>query len=80
MSPAPTSSFTCSARVYPLEALLLDCHKYFQVTGRRITFEYTLMAGVNDSVAQVRLLLMRNERAGPAVDETAASTKEKGGG
>lgn len=44
----------CSAKVYPLEALMLDCHKYFEVTGRRITFEYALMSGVNDSVQQVR--------------------------
>lgn len=32
---------------------MLDCQKYFEVTGRRITFEYTLMAGVNDSPDQV---------------------------
>lgn len=43
----------CSARVYPLEALMADCRAYFQATGRRVTFEYTLLAGVNDSPAQV---------------------------
>ena len=43
-----------SARVYPLEALMADCRNYFAATGRRVTFEYTLMAGVNDSVQQVR--------------------------
>lgn len=26
---------------------------YFQTTGRRVTIEYTLLAGVNDSPAQV---------------------------
>ncbi|KFM27796.1 putative dual-specificity RNA methyltransferase RlmN [Auxenochlorella protothecoides] len=37
-----------SARVYPLQALMADCTKYFEVSGRRVSFEYTLMAGVND--------------------------------
>ncbi len=48
-----TSTCGCSARAYPLEALLMDCHEYFKVTSRRITFEYTLLAGVNDSPKQV---------------------------
>lgn len=37
-----------SARQYPLEALLQECREYVQVTGRRVTFEYVLLAGVND--------------------------------
>eukprot|EP00850_Spirogloea_muscicola_P005382 SM000024S07844 [mRNA] locus=s24:792718:802523:- [translate_table: standard] len=37
-----------SAKVYPLEALLQDCRSYFQATGRRVSFEYTLLAGIND--------------------------------
>ena len=43
-----------SAQVYPLEALMADCRAYFAATGRRVTFEYTLMAGVNDSLQHVR--------------------------
>jgi len=31
-----------------------DCTHYFQTTGRRVTFEYTLMAGVNDQPHHVR--------------------------
>eukprot|EP00238_Polyblepharides_amylifera_P009769 CAMPEP_0196582008 /NCGR_PEP_ID=MMETSP1081-20130531/36983_1 /TAXON_ID=36882 /ORGANISM="Pyramimonas amylifera, Strain CCMP720" /LENGTH=172 /DNA_ID=CAMNT_0041902461 /DNA_START=31 /DNA_END=549 /DNA_ORIENTATION=- len=38
-----------SAKAYPLEALLHDCHQYFLKTKRRVSFEYTLLAGVNDS-------------------------------
>lgn len=34
---------------YPLESLIEACKDYFQATGRRITFEYTLIDGVNDS-------------------------------
>ena len=42
-----------SAKAYPLDALLQDCQQFLEVTGRRVTFEYTLLAGVNDSPAQV---------------------------
>lgn len=37
-----------SARQYPLEALLDECREYVQITGRRVTFEYILLAGLND--------------------------------
>lgn len=37
-----------SARQYPLESLLQECREYVEVTGRRVTFEYILLAGVND--------------------------------
>lgn len=33
---------------YPLEVLLPACRAYTKKTGRRITFEYTLVNGVND--------------------------------
>ena len=37
------------ARTYPLEELLEACAYYFEQTGRRITFEYSLVKGVNDT-------------------------------
>lgn len=37
-----------SARSYPIEDLLAECREYVQITGRRISFEYILLAGVND--------------------------------
>jgi len=37
-----------SAHHYPLEALLTECREYVQLTGRRITFEYILLAELND--------------------------------
>jgi len=37
-----------SARPYPLEDLLAESREYVQLTGRRITFEYILLGGVND--------------------------------
>jgi 23S rRNA (adenine2503-C2)-methyltransferase len=41
-----------SARQYPLENLIDECRQYVQITSRRITFEYILLAGVNDSTKQ----------------------------
>jgi len=38
------------ARSYPIDELIDSCRKYTEKTGRRITFEYSLFAGVNDSL------------------------------
>jgi 23S rRNA (adenine2503-C2)-methyltransferase len=35
-------------RAYPLADLIEACRRYTEKTGRRITFEYTLIHGVND--------------------------------
>ncbi len=37
-----------SAQHYPINALLADCRAYVKQTGRRVTFEYIVLAGVND--------------------------------
>jgi 23S rRNA (adenine2503-C2)-methyltransferase len=37
-----------TANHYPLEQLLAECRQYVEITGRRVTFEYILLAGVND--------------------------------
>ncbi|MBQ7153080.1 MAG: 23S rRNA (adenine(2503)-C(2))-methyltransferase RlmN [Clostridia bacterium] len=56
---------------YPIDTLLDACASYFAHTGRRISFEYTLIAGKNDSpkaaVALADLLnrKLRPERRGP---------------
>ena len=36
------------AKKYSIKELLKACRYYFEKTGRRITFEYSLVAGVND--------------------------------
>ena len=36
---------------YPIEVLIAACKEYTEKTGRRITFEYTMVNGVNDSDA-----------------------------
>ncbi len=41
---------------YPLAELIAACREYAAGTGRRITFEYVLIAGVNDRAAEARAL------------------------
>ena len=42
---------------YPIETLIRACRSYPMPRRRRITFEYILIAGVNDSPADARLLV-----------------------
>lgn len=37
-----------SALRYPLPELISECREYVKMTGRRLSFEYILLAGVND--------------------------------
>jgi 23S rRNA (adenine2503-C2)-methyltransferase len=37
-----------SAHHYSLNALLEECREYVRLTGRRVTFEYIVLAGMND--------------------------------
>lgn len=48
-----------SARPYPIEDLLAECREYVAITGRRISFEYILLAGVNDLPEQALELSKR---------------------
>ncbi|HIX60003.1 MAG TPA: 23S rRNA (adenine(2503)-C(2))-methyltransferase RlmN [Candidatus Blautia gallistercoris] len=48
------------ARKYELGQVMEACRDYFQKTGRRLTFEYSLVAGVNDTdqdVSELAVLL-----------------------
>jgi 23S rRNA (adenine2503-C2)-methyltransferase len=44
---------------YPLDALMRACRDYVARSGRRISFEWALIIGVNDSVDQARRLAER---------------------
>ena len=44
------------ANKYSMDEVLEACRYYFKETGRRITFEYSLVAGVNDSDEDAREL------------------------
>ncbi|MBE9067763.1 23S rRNA (adenine(2503)-C(2))-methyltransferase RlmN [Leptolyngbya cf. ectocarpi LEGE 11479] len=37
-----------SAQQYPLKELLDECRDYVSITGRRVSFEYILLSGLND--------------------------------
>lgn len=41
---------------YPIRELIGACKRYLKTTGRRISFEYALIRGVNDSVEHARIL------------------------
>ena len=43
-------------RKYPVDMLLDACRRYFEKTGRRVSFEYTMIDGVSDSPEQAELL------------------------
>ena len=45
-----------TAHAYPIEALLNDCRRYVTITGRRVSFEYILLGGLNDQPAQADAL------------------------
>ena len=44
-------------RAVGVEKLMDTCRRYFQTTGRRISYEYAMIDGVNDSDAQADLLV-----------------------
>ena len=50
-------------RRYPVTELMAACSRYIERTGRRVSFEYALMRGINDADATARELavLLRGE-------------------
>ena len=46
-------------RAYPSGELIDACRRYYAATSRRISFEYAMISGVNDSVENARELLRR---------------------
>ena len=52
-------------KTYPLDRLMAACRRYGEHTGRRLTFEYVLLKGVNDEPEHARELarLLRGMRS-----------------
>jgi len=46
-------------RAYDVEELFKACHDYFRKTGRRISFEYAMIDGVNDADWQADLIVKK---------------------
>ena len=51
-----------------VERLIACCEDYFKKTGRRVTFEYAMIDGVNDSDAQARQLSALARRVGAHIN------------
>ncbi|MEA4884616.1 MAG: 23S rRNA (adenine(2503)-C(2))-methyltransferase RlmN [Clostridia bacterium] len=43
-------------RTYPVKELVNACSEYAEITGRRVTYEYSLISGVNDSSDHAAML------------------------
>lgn len=56
------------ARAYPMDTLLKACRDYFNSTARRVTFEYALISGVNDSDSCARELAKKLAGTGSHVN------------
>lgn len=56
------------ARKYPIEQLLETCNRYFEVTGRRISYEYIMIRGFNDTPECARELGRRLSGPGAHVN------------
>ena len=63
---APTDDLRCKLmpinKAYFISEVLDACEYYFNETGRRITFEYLLLEGVNDSVLYADILADKIKR------------------
>ena len=46
-------------KAYPTQELLQACRRYYEKTGRRISFEYAMIDGVNDTPEAAKILLKR---------------------
>ena len=46
-------------KAYPTEELIEACRRYYEATNRRISFEYAMIDGVNDSLQDAQELLRR---------------------
>ena len=55
-------------KAYPIEELLAACRRYYDITGRRIHFEYAMIDGLNDTEDDARELLRRLKGLGAHVN------------
>jgi 23S rRNA (adenine2503-C2)-methyltransferase len=57
-----------SADAAPIADLLAECAYYFEKTGRRVTYEYILLAGINDGASHAAELARLTRGAGGHVN------------
>lgn len=66
-------------RRWPVDELLAACKEYFAKTGRRISFEYTMIDGVSDSPEQAELLAKKLSGMGAHVNMIPLNTVTESG-
>ena len=55
-------------RAWPVETLFAACERYFQATGRRVSFEYAMVSGVNDTPRHAEMLISHLRGTGSHVN------------
>lgn len=55
-------------RAWPVDELLAACARYFDKTGRRVSFEYAMVSGVNDTERHAALLSAKLRGTGSHVN------------
>ncbi len=55
-------------RRYGVDKVLAACERYFQRTGRRVSYEYAMVRGVNDTPAHAALLAEKLKGTGSHVN------------
>ena len=66
-------------RRWNVETLLQACRAYFETTGRRVSFEYTMIDGVSDAPAQAELLAKKLQGMAAHVNMIPLNTVEESG-
>ena len=66
-------------KAYPIVELMAACDDYFKITGRRISFEYALISGVNDDEAHALSLARLIGRRGCHVNLIPVNKVGEGG-
>ena len=66
-------------RRWNVEQLLAACKEYYEITGRRVSFEYTMIDGVSDSPEQAELLAKKLQGMAAHVNMIPLNTVEESG-
>ena len=62
-----------------VEEVLAACKEYYEITGRRVSFEYTMISGVSDSPEQAELLAKKLSGMGAHVNMIPLNDVEETG-
>jgi 23S rRNA (adenine2503-C2)-methyltransferase len=66
-------------RAYGVDKLLAACRRYFEKTGRRVSFEYAMIDGVNDTPRHAALLAKKLKNTGSHVNLIPLNKVEESG-